>query len=230
MVTLLLTFFVLLLVILNDAEKHIDRVINKLLDQTYEELNANISSSYVSVDRVTKGIKITMRGKLFKSMSKDVDPRVYPLLAQIGGIIRTSKIINVKDDPDFAPLLDLIDNRNAFLNVEVRCEGHSDDQAVPKNYQNKFPSNWELSSARSLNLVRLLVKYASMPEKLFSAMGYGEFRPIIPIKDDSTGKIMIVDKNALRDARGQNRRVEIYLDAFLKQKVSTIEHEILEET
>jgi hypothetical protein len=41
---------------------------------------------------------------------------------------------------------------------------------------------------------------------------------------------MIVDKNALRDARGQNRRVEIYLDAFLKQKVSTIEHEILEET
>ena len=230
MVTLLLTFFVLLLVILNDAEKHIDRVINKLLDQTYEELNANISSSYVSVDRVTKGIKITMRGKLFKSMSKDVDPRVYPLLAQIGGIIRTSKIINVKDDPDFAPLLDLIDNRNAFLNVEVRCEGHSDDQAVPKNYQKKFPSNWELSSARSLNLVRLLVKYASMPEKLFSAMGYGQFRPIIPVKDDSTGIIIIVDKNALRDARGQNRRVEIYLDAFLKQKVNGIVEAITEET
>jgi len=230
MVTLLLTFFVLLLVILNDAEKHIDRVINKLLDQTYEELNANISSSYVSVDRVTKGIKITMRGKLFKSMSKDVDPRVYPLLAQIGGIIRTSKIINVKDDPDFAPLLDLIENRNSFLNVEVRCEGHSDDQAVPKSYQKKFPSNWELSSARSLNLVRLLVKYASMPEKLFSAMGYGEFRPIIPIKDDSTGKIMILDKKALRDARGQNRRVEIYLDAFLKQKVNGIVEEITEET
>ena len=36
MVTLLLTFFVLLLVILNDAEKHIDRVINRLLDETYD--------------------------------------------------------------------------------------------------------------------------------------------------------------------------------------------------
>ena len=33
LVTLLLTFFVLLLVILNDAEKHIDRVINKMLDE-----------------------------------------------------------------------------------------------------------------------------------------------------------------------------------------------------
>ena len=230
MVTLLLTFFVLLLVILNDAEKHIDRVINKLLDETYEELNANISSSYVSVDRVTKGIKITMRGKLFKSMSKDVDPRVYPLLAQIGGIIRTSKIINVKNDPDFRSLLDLIDKRDSFLNVEVRCEGHSDDQAVPKSYQNKFPSNWELSSARSLNLVRLLVKYASMPEKLFSAMGYGKFRPIIPVENDSTGQVMIVDKQALLDARGTNRRVEIYLDAFLKQKVNGTTEEITKET
>ncbi|MDP7071705.1 MAG: flagellar motor protein MotB, partial [Candidatus Marinimicrobia bacterium] len=38
LVTLLLTFFILLLVILNDAEKHIDRVINLLLDETYIEL------------------------------------------------------------------------------------------------------------------------------------------------------------------------------------------------
>ena len=162
-------------------------------------------------------------------MSKDVDPKVYPLLAQIGGIIRTSKIINVKDDPDFASLLDLIDKRNSFLNVEVRCEGHSDDQAVPKSYQKQFPSNWELSSARSLNLVRLLVKYASMPEKLFSAMGYGEFRPIIPVKNDSTGQVMIIDRQALRDARGKNRRVEIYLDAFLKQKTNKLTIEITEE-
>ena len=223
LVTLLLTFFVLLLVILNDAEKHIDRVINKMLDETYEELNANISSSYVSVDRVTKGIKITMRGTLFKSMSEQVDPKVIPLLVQIGGIVRTSKIINVKDEPDFAPLLDLIDKRNAYLNVEVRCEGHSDDLPLPKKAV--FPSNWELSAARSLNLVRLLSNYAQMPERLFSAMGYGQFRPIIPVKDNSTGQIIIGDRQALRDARGTNRRVEIYLDAFLKQKVNRITDE-----
>ena len=70
MVTLLLTFFVLLLVILNDAEKHIDRVINRLLDETYEELIQNVSSSYVSIERVTKGIKITMRGKLLNLCQK----------------------------------------------------------------------------------------------------------------------------------------------------------------
>ena len=53
LVTLLLTFFILLLVILNDAEKHIDRVINMLLDETYKELKENVEYSYVSVDRVT---------------------------------------------------------------------------------------------------------------------------------------------------------------------------------
>ena len=50
MVTLLLTFFVLLLVILNDAEKHIDSAVNKLLDATYEEMNKDLSSDNVSVE------------------------------------------------------------------------------------------------------------------------------------------------------------------------------------
>ena len=212
MVTLLLTFFVLLLVILNDAEKHIDRVINKLLDETYEELTESVSSSYVSIERVTKGIKITMRGKLFKSMSKDVDPRVHPLLIQIGGIIRTSKILNVFDDPDYEDLLLLIDNRSKFLNVEVRCEGHTDDIPLPKKAS--YPSNWELSAARSLNLVRLLSKYASMEEKNFSALGYGSFRPLIDIQ-----KIREMNRVEKKEARATNRRVEIYLDAFLKQKI-----------
>ena len=209
MSTLLLTFFVLLLVMLNDAEEHIDRIINQLLDETFLELKDNVESSQVSVDRVTKGIKITMRGNLFQSMSADVNPKVHPLLVQIGAIIRTSKIIGVHDDPDYYNLLGLIDKRNTYLNVEVRCEGHTDDLALPKSAE--FPSNWELSSARSLNFVRLLSNYAQMPQKLFSAMGYGEFRPIIDISK-------LKNKLQIKEARSQNRRVEIYLDAFIKNK------------
>lgn len=201
----------MLLVVLNDAEKHIDRVINKLLDETYEELSENVASSYVQVDRVTKGIKITMRGKLFKSMSAEVNPKVYPLLIQIGGIVRTSKVLNVHNDEDYGSLLSLIEKRGELLNVEIRCEGHTDDLPLPKFAE--FPSNWELSSARSLNLVRLLSKYAQLDEKFFSAMGYGEFRPIV----ETTS---MKNSVALKDARGQNRRVEIYLDAFIKKKIN----------
>ena len=178
LVTLLLTFFILLLVILNDAEKHIDRVINMLLDETYKELKENVESSYVSVDRVTKGVKITMAsGRLFKSMDDEVQPLVYPLLRQIGGIVRVSKLLNVYDDDKFANLLTAIEKRGGFLNVEIRCEGHTDDLPLPKNAP--FQSNWDLSTSRALNIVKLLSDFSRIPESKFSAMGYGEHRPVL---------------------------------------------------
>jgi len=214
LVTLLLTFFILLLVIMNDAEKHIDRVINMLLDETYKELKENVESSYVRVERVTKGVKITMAsGRLFKSMDAEVQPDVYPLLQQIGGIIRVSKIMRVFEDPRYKNLLEAIEKRGGFLNIEIRCEGHTDDLPLPKN--SLYESNWDLSTARALNVVKLLSRFSQIEESKFSAMGYGEFRPVIDIK--------AVGKNPLdiEDARAKNRRVEIYLDAFVKTNTVT---------
>ena len=208
MVTLLLTFFVLLLVILNDAERHINAVIDKLLDETYKEMNNDLSSSNVSVERATKGIKITIRGNLFKSASSEVDSEYYPIIHQIGQIIKESEVINIYENTQYNELINLIDKRGSKLNIEVRCEGHTDDEKLPPNAD--YPSNWELSSARSLNLVRIMNKYALMPEKYFSAMGYGEFRPVVDISTISGFEERV-------KARAINRRVEIYLDAFLQK-------------
>jgi len=214
LVTLLLTFFIMLLVVLNDAEKHIDRVINVLLDETYKELKENVESSYVAVERVTKGVKITMAsGRLFKSMNDEVQPIVYPLLRQIGGIIRLSKLMHISDDPRYTKLLQAIQKRGGYLNVEIRCEGHTDDLPLPP--EAKYSSNWDLSTARALNIVKLLSKFSQIPESKFSAMGYGEFRPVIPL--DSLGKNSLT----LDEARAKNRRVEIYLDAFIKTHTLT---------
>lgn len=215
LVTLLLTFFILLLVILNDAEKHIDRVINLLLDETYIELKENVESSYVSVDRVTKGVKITMAsGRLFQSMDDEVQPLVYPLLRQIGGIIRVSKVLNVYEDDRYNNLLTAIENRGGYLNVEIRCEGHTDDLQLPQYA--KFQSNWDLSTSRALNIVKLLSDFSRIPQSKFSAMGYGEFRPAVEI----TG--LQNENGELADARAKNRRVEIYLDAFIKTNTLTL--------
>ena len=204
----------MLLVILNDAEKHIDRVINKLLDETYEELKENVESSYVEVERVTKGVKITMAsGRLFKSMDADVQEIVYPLLRQIGGIIRVSKILNVDEDPKYSNLLTAIEKKGGFLNVEIRCEGHTDDLPLPKRA--RYSSNWDLSTARALNIVKLLSSFSRINESKFSAMGYGEFRPVIDLG--------LVDESvSVNDARAKNRRVEIYLDAFIKTNTLTL--------
>ena len=211
-VTLLLTFFVLLLVMLSDAEKRLSTLIEKLLDETYEEMTIGLSYDNISVDRETKGIKITITGNLFKSTSAEIDPKYYDVVHQIGQLIADSDLMNINSREEHKSLLKIIDQNNATLNVEVRCEGHTDDAKLPPNAE--YPSNWELSAARSLNLVRLMNKHAGMPEKYFSALGYGEFRPVIDVSN-------ISDFKEKKKGRAKNRRVEIYLDAFLKNKPFT---------
>ena len=211
-VTLLLTFFVLLLVMLSDAEKRLSTLIEKLLDETYQEMTVGLSYENISVDRETKGIKITITGNLFKSTSAEIDPKYYDVVHQIGQLIADSDLMNINSREEHKSLLKIIDQNNATLNVEVRCEGHTDDAKLPPNAE--YPSNWELSAARSLNLVRLMNKHAGMPEKYFSALGYGEFRPVVDVSN-------ISDFKERQKGRAKNRRVEIYLDAFLKNKPYT---------
>ena len=211
-VTLLLTFFVLLLVMLSDAEKRLSTLIEKLLDETYEEMTLGLSYDNIAVERETKGIKITITGNLFKSTSAEIDPKYYDVVHQIGQLIADSDLMNINSREEHESLLKIIDQNNATLNVEVRCEGHTDDAKLPPNAE--YPSNWELSAARSLNLVRLMNKHAGMPEKYFSALGYGEFRPVIDVSK-------ISDFKEKQKGRAKNRRVEIYLDAFLKNKPYT---------
>ena len=206
----------MLLVILNDAESHVDRLINIILDETEKEMRPLDQSNLVEIERVTKGIKITLTGaKLFKSLSADLSPEADPILIQIGGLIRTSTLMNLRTQDRWEPLFKMISRSNDTLNIEVRCEGHTDDKPIPMN--SNFRNNWELSSARSLNLVQRLSELAEMDQHYFSALGYGEFRP----KRDIT---KIKDRAEKEEARAENRRVEIYFDAFIKSKNESFEN------
>jgi len=213
LVTLLLTFFVLLLVILNEEEKQIDRIINMLMNETYSELK-KVESQYLKVTRETKGVKLTVSsGRLFKSMEAEVQASALPLLDQIGAIIRVSKLLRLDEDQKYNNFRERIKSFGKDLNVEIRCEGHTDGEQVPPN--SKYDSNWDLSTARALNIVKYISDKSQIPEKEFSAMGYGEFRPVVAM--DTVSQNLL----AIKDANSKNRRVEIYLDAFLKTNVIT---------
>ena len=213
LVTLLLTFFVLLLVILNEEEKQIDRIINILMNETYSELK-KVESQYLKVTRETKGVKLTVSsGRLFKSMEAEVQASALPLLDQIGAIIRVSKLLRLDEDQKYNNFRERIKSFGKDLNVEIRCEGHTDGEQVPPN--SKYDSNWDLSTARALNIVKYISDKSQIPEKEFSAMGYGEFRPVVAM--DTVSQNLL----AIKDANSKNRRVEIYLDAFLKTNVIT---------
>ena len=213
LVTLLLTFFVLLLVILNEEEKQIDRIINMLMNETYSELK-KVESQYLKVTRETKGVKLTVSsGRLFKSMEAEVQASALPLLDQIGAIIRVSKLLRLDEDQKYNNFRERIKSFGKDLNIEIRCEGHTDGEQVPPN--SKYDSNWDLSTARALNIVKYISDKSQIPEKEFSAMGYGEFRPVVAM--DTVSQNIL----AIKDANSKNRRVEIYLDAFLKTNVIT---------
>ena len=230
MVTLLLTFFVLLLVILSEAEKQIDLEISKLLDRAQEQIESELNDKNIDVERVGKGVKITIRGKLFEQLSPNISPKYIPKIARIGELIKDTDLmqINTSVIPDSANphfnLLNGLDKRDKELAIEIRCEGHTDDAPIPLDKRVKYETNWQLSTDRSLNVVNLMNKYAAMPLKYFSALGYGEHRPLISISSIKNKKTRR-EKDRLRE---YNRRVEIYLDAFARDKIKSNEEELIQ--
>ncbi|HYH99432.1 OmpA/MotB family protein [Hyalangium sp.] len=78
----------------------------------------------------------------------------------------------------------------------IRVEGHTDDVPTPKD--GPFPSNWELSLARAMAVVRAL-QDAGVDPTVLSAAGYGPYQPIAP--------------NDSAENRSLNRRIEIVLAA-----------------
>eukprot|EP01047_Picozoa_sp_COSAG01_P000222 COSAG01_NODE_3_length_63519_cov_1591.007663_40_plen_283_part_00 len=78
-------------------------------------------------------------------------------------------------------------------NSQILIEGHTDNIPI---HNKQYPSNWELSTARSAAVVRSLVNKGLNPSR-FAALGFGEFQPV-------------VDNNSPEN-RAKNRRVKIIL-------------------
>lgn len=77
---------------------------------------------------------------------------------------------------------------------QIRIEGHTDNLPI---HTQEFPSNWELSTARAVNVVKYLIEQHNISPYIISAAGYSEYRPIAP--NDS-------ERN-----RALNRRVDIII-------------------
>ncbi|MBC7908204.1 MAG: peptidoglycan -binding protein [Rhodospirillaceae bacterium] len=81
------------------------------------------------------------------------------------------------------------------VNWVLRVDGHTDRRPIASG---RYPSNWELSTARAITVVRTLAANGVPPERL-AAAGFGEFQPL--------------EKGEGDEAFAKNRRIEIRLDA-----------------
>jgi chemotaxis protein MotB len=79
-------------------------------------------------------------------------------------------------------------------NYRIRIEGHTDNVPI---HNPKFVSNWELSTARATELVRLLIANYGFTPKRLSAAGYAQYHPLA--------------SNGTPEGRAQNRRVDLVI-------------------
>lgn len=91
-------------------------------------------------------------------------------------------------------LLDVAKDIPGDINWILRVDGHTDSQPIATT---QFRSNWELSTARAIAVVRYLTTQGITPDKL-AAAGFGEFQPLDPGTDTA--------------ARAKNRRIELKFD------------------
>jgi chemotaxis protein MotB len=94
--------------------------------------------------------------------------------------------------PGAGPKLQRIAKVLALHGLDLRVEGHSDNQPI---HTAQFRSNWELSTARALAVMTLLVDDSGFDPQKISIAGYGQYRPVAD--------------NATAEGRKMNRRVDL---------------------
>ncbi len=133
-----------------------------------------VKTKKVRVTEDERGLVITLAtDSFFDQGSAALKNEMKPVLKKVGNIVR-----NV---PNF-----------------VRIEGHTDSSPISQlSVDRGYPTNWELSSARSVNILRYLQEDESVNPKQLSAVAFGEQRPL--------------DTNDTPEGRAYNRRVDIVI-------------------
>jgi len=150
----------------------------RLLDDTKKTIESSLKNEIAAKDievvETDSQVKMILVDKiLFEAGSVDISEQGKALLLIIARSIKDSKSQNVV------------------------VEGHTDDQPLGGRLRKRFPSNWELSTARAAVVVRFLQHTGELSPKTLSVKGYSFYRPLA--------------SNQSKDGRRQNRRIEIIL-------------------
>lgn len=167
------------------------------LDEMVEDIKAEMKDSKgdppVEVTTSPKGVTLEISGDFsFGSGSAEVSSGLKKLLSE-----------------QIVPEI-----KNSIFQIEVA--GHTDSDQLPKAFQEQFPSNWELSTARGAAVVRNVIDQGVNPTRLVAA-GFADWVPRdrqdagIALK--SLDKQTVLTFNDTPEKKGRNRRIEI---TFLK--------------
>ena len=209
LVTLLLTFFVLLLSMANMDPTRFTAASSSLKDafgMHQEQARVDFAIPVLPSQPISQfsPIQIQTTEKVYEKIKSQIDS--LRLNNNIGVIKKDddSIILRINDSvlfgpgqsalsPKSLPILRTIADIVRPLPMDLRIEGHTDD--IP--LQNSQLSNWDLSVDRSVSVLRFFTHSDLLPLDRMAAVGYGKDRPIVVNKDEAS--------------RAQNRRVDFVL-------------------
>ena len=147
-----------------------------------EKMQVEIRQGDIRLSQSKGQIQVDLVDKvLFDSAKAEVTPRGQEVLTRLGAILA------------------------GIADKQIQVSGHTDDSPITlPELKEKFASNWELSTARAVNVVRFLAEKASVPAPRLVAAGYGQYRPL--------------GSNITPRGRALNRRIEILLLPSLEAK------------
>jgi chemotaxis protein MotB len=148
--------------------------LTKTQEDLTRSLQAQIEKGDIKIKQVRDRLTINMVEKvLFNSGEAQVKPAGLKVLMQVADVLKT---VNDK---------------------QIRIEGHTDNVPIRGKLKQKFPTNWELSTARATNVVRYFIEQGGVNRESFEAVGYADTRPVADNETDA--------------GRAENRRIEIVL-------------------
>jgi chemotaxis protein MotB len=152
------------------------------------------ASSAESVESIRRKLEIDLAGELTRrTVSLRETPEGIVLsLREVGFFDSGSATLRASSMETF----DRIGSVLASVGSNLRIEGHTDDVPI---HTPQFQSNWELSTARATEIIRLLLTREGIGPQRLSAAGYAEYHPVAD--------------NATDDGRRLNRRVDIVIVA-----------------
>ena len=171
-----------------DAENTKLQAENASLAKAREEQVQKVSSSYESLlekmkSEISQGqVAISeLKGKLTVTMVDSILFDSGKAEVKRGGIEILGKIVSILKD---------------VSDKSIRIEGHTDTVQIVGALAKRYPTNWELSAARAINVARYLQNQEIDPGQL-SAVAYGEWKPVAT--------------NDTAEGKAKNRRIEIIL-------------------
>jgi len=141
-----------------------------------------------------------MRQELNASLAEEIQAHTVAVTPTKEGIVVSLRELGFFDSGSIALHPSAMQTLERFVRVvgpmgaRVRIEGHTDNIPI---HNGRFDSNWELSTSRATEIIKLFIsRYGMAPERL-SASGYGEYYPVA--------------SNATSEGRALNRRVDLVI-------------------